>query len=81
MRTALLGILLLIGIAIARADGDARVAPVTDPLVKKECGSCHMAFSPQLLPKRSWQKLIDTLADHFGENASLPDAQRRTVVP
>ena len=30
-----------------------------------------MAFPPQFLPRRSWQKLVDTLADHFGENASL----------
>lgn len=80
MRTALIGILLLTAIAIARADGDERVPPVTDPVVKKECGSCHMAFSPQFLPRRSWQKLVDTLADHFGENASLSDAPRRAVL-
>jgi hypothetical protein len=30
-------------------------------------------------PKRSWQKLVETLADHFGENASLDDAQRQAV--
>ena len=43
-----------------------RVAPVTDPVVKQECGSCHLVFPPQFLPKRSWQKLVETLADHFG---------------
>jgi nitrate/TMAO reductase-like tetraheme cytochrome c subunit len=57
-----------------------RVAPVTDPVVKAECGSCHMVFPPQLLPKRSWQKLMEMLADHFGENASLGDAQRQAVL-
>ena len=57
-----------------------RVAPVTDPVVKQECSSCHMVFPPQFLPKRSWQKLIETLADHFGENASLDDAQRQAVL-
>jgi hypothetical protein len=57
-----------------------RVAPVTDSVVKQECGSCHMVFPPQFLPKRSWQKLVETLADHFGEHASLDDAQRQAVL-
>ncbi len=56
------------------------VVPVTDPVVKQECSSCHMVFPPQFLPKRSWQKLVETLADHFGENASLGEAQRQAVL-
>ena len=39
-----------------------------------------MVFPPQFLPKRSWQKLVETLADHFGENASLGEAQRKAVL-
>jgi hypothetical protein len=65
---------------VAHAGAEERVPPVTDPVVKKECGSCHMAFSPQFLPARSWQKLVDTLADHFGENAALGDTQRKVVL-
>jgi hypothetical protein len=72
--------LLVIGVATASAQRDERVPPVRDPVVKKECGSCHMAFSPQFLPKRSWQKIVDTLSDHFGENASLAEAQRKAVL-
>jgi Dihaem cytochrome c len=71
---------LLMAAAIALAEGGERVAPVTDPMVKRECGSCHMAFPPQFLPRRSWQKLVDTLPDHFGENASLAEAQRKAVL-
>jgi hypothetical protein len=66
--------------AIALAEGGDRVAPITDPVVTKECGSCHMAFPPQFLPRRSWEKLVATLSDHFGENASLGEAQRKTVL-
>ena len=80
VHTALLVSLLVAILAIARAGADERIAPVTDPVVKKECGSCHLAFSPQLLPRRSWQKLVDTLSDHFGENASLSEAQRTPVL-
>lgn len=37
-----------------------------------ECGSCHLAYPPGLLPARSWEALMDGLADHFGDNAELP---------
>lgn len=80
MRAGLVTLLLVAVVAIGHAEGDERIAPVTDPMVKKECGSCHMPFSPQFLPRRSWQKLVETLSDHFGENASLGEAQRKTVL-
>ena len=80
IRTAIVVTLLMAATAIIGVEAAERIAPVTDPVVKKECGSCHMAFSPQFLPRRSWQKLVDTLSDHFGENASLTDAQHKTVL-
>jgi cytochrome c551/c552 len=80
MRRAIAVALLTAAVAIAPAEGGERVPPVTDPVVKKECGSCHMAFPPQFLPRRSWQKLVDALADHFGENASLGEAPRKAVL-
>ncbi|MBF0128988.1 MAG: diheme cytochrome c [Alphaproteobacteria bacterium] len=52
--------------------GHDRVPPVRDPVVLRECGSCHMAFQPDFLPARSWERIMDGLADHFGEDASLP---------
>lgn len=45
-----------------------------DPLYKKECGSCHFAYQPGLLPKRSWDKMMTNLTDHFGTDASLEPA-------
>ncbi len=47
------------------------VAPVTDPRYAQECGSCHFAYQPGLLPARSWRKLMGNLSDHFGDNAEL----------
>jgi len=40
---------------------------------EEECGSCHNAFSPTLLPARSWGKVMDGLDEHFGDDASLPE--------
>jgi hypothetical protein len=39
-----------------------------------------MLFQPQMLPKRSWQAVVDGLAKHFGEDASLPPAKAAEVL-
>ncbi|WP_208852335.1 diheme cytochrome c [Roseomonas genomospecies 6] len=68
-------LLLLSGAAVsapARANEFERVPPVTNDATRKECGECHMAFQPGLLPAGSWTRIMDGLDDHFGEKASLP---------
>ncbi len=47
------------------------VAPVNNDMYKEECGSCHFAYQPGLLPERSWEKIMDNLENHFDENAEL----------
>lgn len=59
--------------APALANPFERVAPVTHARTLKECGECHMAFQPGLLPAAGWNRIMDGLADHFGDNARLPD--------
>jgi mono/diheme cytochrome c family protein len=44
-----------------------------NPLYKKECGDCHTAFHPSLLPSDSWKKVMGDLSDHFGEDATLDE--------
>ena len=55
------------------------VAPVNNNLYKKECGSCHFAYQPGLLPVRSWQKIMNTLEDHFGDNAELASDDQKSI--
>ena len=50
-----------------------------NPLYLEECGSCHMAYPAQLLPSESWQKLMQGLEDHFGENAELDSVTSREI--
>ncbi|MCC6208513.1 MAG: cytochrome b/b6 domain-containing protein [Gammaproteobacteria bacterium] len=38
---------------------------------RSECGDCHLAFHPSLLPVRSWRRMMLTLSDHFGEDVAL----------
>lgn len=40
-------------------------------LYVNECGSCHMAYQAEFLPKRSWSKMMNTLQDHFGMDATM----------
>lgn len=47
-------------------------APVENPKYLTECGGCHFPYQPDFLPARSWEKLMATLDNHFGENAELP---------
>ena len=55
----------------ALAEGGATVPAIDNPVVQKECGACHMAYAPQMLPMRSWHAIMTSLGDHFGENATL----------
>lgn len=47
------------------------VATVKNTKYKEECGSCHFAYQPGLLPARSWEKMMANLDNHFDENAEL----------
>lgn len=47
---------------------------------KDECGSCHMLYLPGLLPPAAWQLQMDTLAEHYGSNASLETAEYQEIL-
>lgn len=62
-----------------RWKGRLDVAPVDNPLYKKECGSCHFAYQPGFLPARSWEKMMGNLANHFGDNAELDPEDQKAI--
>jgi cytochrome c553 len=64
----------------ALAEGD-KFALRTEPLPKyvQECGSCHIAFPPALLPAESWRRLMGGLQKHYGTDASLDAAIQREL--
>ncbi len=57
------------------------IVPVDNKQYKDECGSCHFAYQPGLLPTKSWEKLLtaEALKKHFGENAEL-DADTLKII-
>lgn len=60
-------------------DGGERVAAVTNAKWKTECGACHVAFPPRLLPAESWRAMMSGLDKHFGTDASLDAATTREI--
>jgi hypothetical protein len=52
-------------------DDEGQRYTASNPLWKAECGSCHIAYPPQLLPARSWRAMMSSLDKHFGTDASL----------
>ncbi|RPI46945.1 MAG: cytochrome C [Betaproteobacteria bacterium] len=63
----------------ARAGSDHFFPGVSDPVVREECGSCHLAYPPSMLPARSWQRMMAGLKNHFGDDASLDAATAERV--
>lgn len=43
------------------------------------CGGCHFVYPAQLLPKKSWEKTLASLGDHFGAEVKLSERDRRAV--
>jgi hypothetical protein len=82
IRRSLLALIALVSLTAgssAFAEGGATVPPIRDAAVVKECGACHMAYAPQMLPMRSWQAIMGNLGNHFGETATLSAPERQTI--
>lgn len=65
----------------AHGDGGRALLPAQpNKAWQTECGSCHVAYPPALLPKASWQKVMAGLDKHFGEDASLDPATQADIL-
>jgi hypothetical protein len=70
--------LTLLAFSATARDHGAAAAPQL-PAYQQECGACHLAFPPGLLPAASWQRLMANLPRHFGTDASLDAAQQQPL--
>jgi len=53
--------------------------PVSNPTYKEECGACHFAYQPELLPSGSWEKILAGVEDHFGEVLELDPESKKII--
>jgi hypothetical protein len=66
--------------SVAQAGDDIIALPAdTPPVYIKECGSCHVAFPPQLLAADDWQRVMNNLEKHYGDNAAIADSMQREI--
>jgi Dihaem cytochrome c len=61
-------------------DNGRRNLPIfSDPAYTENCGTCHFAYQPGLLPAGSWEKIIAGLSDHFGETIELYSESAKAI--
>lgn len=76
MNKALLLVLLL---PFAAQADDLRPLRDAPPAFQAECGSCHVAFPPQLLMADDWRRVLRSLDKHYGDNAGLDEKTRQIL--
>ena len=47
---------------------------------REECGSCHVAFYPSLLPSRSWERVAAEQDKHFGTDLGLDATAMKAIL-
>lgn len=69
----------LFALGVAHADNGSLLPRNTPPSYTQECGSCHTAYPPGLMPSRSWQRVMSGLDKHYGTDASIDAATARQL--
>jgi hypothetical protein len=58
-------------------DDSGASTPKNYPTYLQECGACHFAYPALLLPSESWNNILGTLENHFGETVEMgPDSEK-----
>ncbi len=70
---------LVLGSTMAHAEGNKFSVPANLKW-KEECGSCHIAYPPQLLTGENWQRLMGGLDKHFDANAMLDPKDNQEIL-
>jgi Dihaem cytochrome c len=74
--TIFVALAIILGASSAMAEEGLCLPIIDHASTQKECSACHLAFPPQFLPVRSWDKIMGDLSNHFGEDATLtPELQ------
>lgn len=83
----LLGRKILLIFAVALFFGAGHMAEAADTSTEsdkavalEECGACHFFYPREMLPAFSWKKIVDSLDNHFGEDASLDGESQARIL-
>lgn len=59
--------------------GKEEVPRATNETYRQQCGSCHFAYQPGLLPARSWLKILDIPDGHVGGAVPLDGPVKEAI--
>ena len=77
---AFVALMLALSAWMPAAAGERALLPAdTPPVYRQECGACHLAYPPALLPATSWQRVMSGLAQHHGSDATLAAADQERI--
>lgn len=72
-------LLFAFGLVTSEAMADSKRISATNEKWKTECGSCHIAYPPNLLPAPAWRQIMAGLGKHFGTDASIDAASTAEI--
>ena len=80
---SLFSIIVLFPAVVFSGDHNERktLPKVANEVYRANCGSCHFAYQPGLLPAKSWQKIIDSPGGHAGGALSLDKKAKTEIRP
>ncbi len=52
------------------------LSPEKNDLYESRCGTCHFLFRPGLMTSKSWVRIVEESAEHFGKNLSLDQSEK-----
>jgi hypothetical protein len=58
---------------------ESSLKQVNNPTYREECGACHFAYQPELLPSASWTRILANLNNHFGETVELKADSKKLI--
>ena len=73
------GLIALSLLATTALSADSGQGPQPPAVYTQECGSCHVAFPANLLPKASWRRVLNDLEKHYGSDASLDPLTQKQI--
>lgn len=76
MKKSFLVILALISTSVFADDNKNYILPKQ---YIAECGSCHVAYPGELLPKNSWRAINSNLKNHFGNDATIDEKTLKDI--
>lgn len=80
IRAAVAALIVLLAMFAQAAQAREEKFVFQHPQYQQECGSCHIAFPPQLLSAASWRAVMGGLGKHFGADASLEPAEQAEIL-